>query len=92
MALLGLIRRTVLGKGPGQFRQFFKLDDDAGGAGKHRLQLKKLEPHWGDFALPGSRPAAYIGNSMFGLVQVYNSLPPKIVDASPDVFSFPRKL
>ena len=29
MALLGFIHRTVLGKGPDQFREFFKLEDQS---------------------------------------------------------------
>ena len=88
MALLDLIHRTILGKGPPQFRRFFKLDEQANLTGRHRLQVKELEADWSDFALPGSRPAAYIEHSMFGLVQVYNLLPAAIVEASPDVSSF----
>ena len=41
MALLGLIHRTVLGKGPLQFKQFFQLDEQAGLVDNksHHLQL-----------------------------------------------------
>jgi len=94
MALLGLIHRTVLGKGPVQFKRFFQIDEQAVHVDKrqHSLQLKKVELHWSDFALPGSRPAAYIQNSMFGLIQVYNTLPPEVVEASPSVSSFQSKL
>jgi hypothetical protein len=94
MALLGLIHRTVLGRGPPQFRRFFELEEGEGheNKGRHRLQIKQLANHWSDFALPGSRPAAYIEHSMFGLVKVYNVLPPAIVEASFDVPSFQKRL
>ena len=94
MALLGLIHRTLLGKGPPQFKRFFELDEQACQErnGKHRLQVKELAAHWSDFALPGSRPAAYIDHSMFGLIRVYNSLPPEIVESSPGVSPFQAKL
>jgi hypothetical protein len=90
MALLGLMHRTMLGKGPPHFKRFFKLDEQAcqNQMGRHRLQVKELEAHWSDFALPGSRPAAYIEHSMFGLVRVYNSLPAEIVEASLHVSAF----
>jgi len=94
MALLGLIHRTVLGRGPPQFRRFFELEEGESheNKGRHRLQIKQLANHWSDFALPGSRPAAYIEHSMFGLVKVYNVLPPAIVEASFDVPSFQTRL
>ena len=94
MALLGLIHRTVLGRGPSHFKQFFQLEEQTGRADSHthRLQLRTLAPHWSDFALPGSRPAAYIEHSMFGLVKVYNALPAEVVEASSDVASLQTKL
>ena len=79
---MGLIHRTVLGKGPPQFRRYFEIDDTAQHkrGGRHRLQLKQPANYWSDFALPGSKPADYIEH--------YNSLPPSIVEALPDVPSF----
>ena len=67
MALLGLIHRTVLGKGPAHFREFFAPDEHARNEnrGKHRLQLKELGLHESDFRLPGSRPADYIARSNY---------------------------
>ena len=94
MALLGLIHRTMLGKGPPHFKRFFQLDESAcqNHGRRHRLQVKELAAHWSDFALPGSRPAEYIEHSMFGLVRVYNMLSPEIVEASADVPSFQKRL
>ena len=94
MALLGLIHRTMLGKGPPHFKRFFQLDESAcqNHGRRHRLQVKELAAHWSDFALPGSRPAEYIEHSMFGLVRVYNLLSPEIVEASADVPSFQKRL
>ena len=89
MALLGLIHRTVLGKGPAHFRQFFVLDEYARkeSKGKHQLQLKEPGLHESDFRFPGSRPADYIARSMYGLITVYNKLPAKVVEASASVSS-----
>ena len=55
---------------------------------KHRFQLKPLALHESDFRLPGSRPAAYIEQSAFGLIPVYNKLPREIVEASGTVSAF----
>ena len=94
IAMLGVIHRTVLGRGPRQFQQFFKADTSARneGRGKHRLQLMKLTDDFSDFILPGSRPANYIQYSAFGLIEVYNLLPPQIVEACPCAPSFQRAL
>ena len=92
--MLGIIHRTVLGSGPAQFRSFFAPDERARreGLGKHRLQLKVLEPHESDFRLPHSRPAEYIERSALGLTRVYNKLPASIVEASATVSSFQSAL
>ena len=94
IAMLGIIHRAVLGRGPDQFREFFRPDADArrDGSGKHRLQLLLLPDHWSDFVLPGSRPAAYIEHSAHGLIHVYNLLPASIVESSPCVPIFQAKL
>ena len=94
IAMLGIIHRTVLGKGPKQFGHFFKEDIDARreGRGRHQLQLLPLPDDVSDFMLPGSRPANYIQNSAFGLINIYNRLPPDVVEASRDVTSFQRGL
>ena len=94
MAMLGLIHRTVLGKGPSHFRAFFKPDYNKrqAGIGLHRLQLCEYGAHESDFQLPGSRPADYLQNSALGLVQVYNLLPADIVESSSSVSSFQSAL
>ena len=47
MAMLGLIHRTMLGKGPGPFRAFFQPDyhKRRAGSGRHRLQLCEYGVH-----------------------------------------------
>ena len=94
IAMLGVIHRTVLGRGPVHFQRFFKADTCARreGKGKHRLQLLPLPDDASDFVLPGSRPANYIRYSAFGLIEVYNRLPAEIVEASPCVASFQKAL
>ena len=94
IAMLGLIHRTVLGRGPDHFRLIFKADVRArmGGVGKHGLQLLPLPDHYSDFCLPGSSPAQYIQNSAHGLVKVYNLLPASIVESSACVPSFQKAL
>ena len=66
MAMLGLIHRTVLGKGPQQFKEFFQPDLH------HPVKLK-------DPRKDSSSPL--IRRSALGLVAVYNMLPPKVVAA-----------
>ena len=90
IAMLGVIHRAALGLGPKQFRDFFKLDENArrDGRGKHRFQLNPLQHHASDFALPGSGPAKYIEHSAFGLIGVYNMLPADVVEISPSVRQF----
>ena len=94
MAMLGLIHRTVLGKGPCHFRAFFKPDihKRQAGSGRHRLQLCEYDVHESDLQFPGSRPADYLQISALGLVQVYNSLPAGIVENSSSVSSFQSAL
>ena len=95
IALLGLIHRAVLGRGPRHFQEFFKLNSEAARApsGRHRLQLVEYEDgHWTDFALPRSRPTNYIRHSVLGLVSVYNRLPASIVEVSSNVSLFRRGL
>ena len=94
MAMLGLIHRTVLGKGPCHFRAFFKPDihKRQAGSGRHRLQLCDYGVHESDLQFPGSRPADYLQNSALGLVQVYNLLPAGIVENSSSVSSFQSAL
>ena len=64
IAMLGLIHRTVLGKGPSQFTDFFRRDP------QHSTKL--VDPR-------ASSRSALIKRSALGLVAVYNLLPHKVV-------------
>ena len=94
IAMLGVIHRAVLGRGPEHFREFFKPDLHARRErrGKHALQLVPLPDHVSDFMFPGSRPADYINHSAFGLIHVYNMLPADIVEKCGCVTSFQKGL
>ena len=89
IAVLVVIHRTVLGRGPSQFRELFKpapLDRHYARTrpqcSRHRFQLEDLQGqhHWNMLA-----------RSALGFVWVYNHLPPKIVE-QPSVSSFQAKL
>ena len=98
MALLGLIHRTVLGRGPQHFRPFFRFDNSAFASSarnrdRHRFQLVEYTcGHWTDFMFPNSHPADYIKHSMLGLVSDYNILPAEIVEGSGSVSEFQSSL
>ena len=75
MALLGLIHRTVLGHGPEQFKKFIRPARTCNHMGREseRRHNRQLETH---------RVGKYmeiVGNSMLGLIDVYNLLPSQIV-------------
>ena len=77
MAMLGLIHRTVLGKGPSHFRRFFKVqcpssrrDVTREDKRKHPLQL--VDPRSGSHSVLLTRSA-------LGLIGVYNLLPSSTV-------------
>ena len=94
IAMLGLIHRTVLHRGPVHFKEFFVADASRSKApeSRHKLQLSELPAHWTDFALPNSRPADYIQHSALGLIPVYNALPSSIVEGSATVSEFQAAL
>ena len=78
MAMLGVIHRTVLGKGPEHFKKFFKLRETGQqraatrfAARRHDKQLE--EPRKGCFP-------ELLRRSALGLVAVYNLLPKAIVN------------
>ena len=62
MALLGIIHRTVLGKGPDQFREFFKLEDQSMALQDPRRTSK----------------SPLMKRSILGLIAIYNLLPARI--------------
>ena len=67
MAMLGLIHRTVLRKGPGHFRQVFRVTDD--GSRRHRYTL-----------LDQGARSNLRSRSALGLIPVYNMLPADAVE------------
>ena len=72
IALLGVIHRCVLGKGPPHFKQFFK-GADVTAAHRHRFHLVDVR---------GSKSTSnLIIRSAFGLIGVYNLLPELVVSA-----------
>ena len=89
MAMLGMIHRTVLGKGPEHFKKFFKLRETGQqraatrfAARRHDKQLE--EPRKGCFP-------ELLRRSALGLVAVYNLLPKAVVDQG-TVKDFQREL
>jgi len=93
IALLGVIHRAVLGRGPDHFGKLIIRSGTDLERCKHRMQLKEYrDGDASDFALPGSRPAQYIHNSLLGLISIYNMLPADIVEQSSSVPTFQAKL
>ena len=88
MAILGLIHRTVLGLGPNQFTNYFKLasptnhPDGRESERRHNRQLTTMRT--GKFL-------DILANSALGVIDVYNLLPQKIVDAD-SVTTFQKRL
>ena len=60
--MLGLIHQTVLSKGPDQFREFFKLEDQSMASQDPRKTTK----------------SPLIKRSSLGLIAIYNMLPARI--------------
>ena len=96
IAMLGVIHRAMLGQGPDQFRVHIKREDSADSANhndlpRHRLQAKSYRAALAiDFEAPSCRsePPDFFLRSIFGLIDVYNLLPPSVVEVCSDVRSF----
>ena len=88
MAMLAVIHRAVLGLGPDHFRDYFKPDLELRNPGgreqmrRHNLQLQTFRR---------GKYLQIVGNSMFGLVDVYNLLPARVV-AADTVKEFQKRL
>ena len=76
IAMLGLIHRTTLGKGPDQFQDFFKRDPQGYGTLRDPRHACK---------------SPLIKRSAFGLVAIYNMLPPSVVEIK-SVSAFQKRL
>ena len=86
--MLGIIHRTVIGCGPKHFSEYFKFADGTrhpGGRENLRRHNKQLVSHRNGNYLE------ILGNSILGLVDVYNLLPGEIVEAN-TVSIFQRRL
>ena len=82
IAMLGVIHRTLLGGGPPQLRQFFRLDtSDVRRSARSKRHSRQIVSSFGD------RPLDMVKRSVLGLTQVYNLLPARIV-ACKSVSSF----
>lgn len=78
IAMLGIIHRSVLGKGPDHFRQFFRPKVAQQEARtrrekrRHRFQLEDPQD--------SGRYTEFLRRSIFGLIGVYNLLPARVVE------------
>ena len=88
MAMLAVIHRAILGLGPAQFNEFFRLDineRNPSGRESERRHNRQLVTHrTGKFL-------EILANSALGLVDVYNLLPEQIV-AEESVSNFQKGL
>ena len=89
MAMLGVIHRTTLGKGPPHFREWFHQETKPAHGYNTRHQASKHNRQLHDY-VDGSH-TELLRNSALGLVRVYNRLPQHVVDAT-TVASFQRLL
>ena len=77
IAMLRVIHRTVLGRGPSQFRELFKLAPLDGHPARTRSQCSR---HRFQLENPrGQHHSDMLARSALGPMWVYNHLPPKIV-------------
>ena len=84
IAMLGLIRRSILGRGPKQLRDLFQLQQREAqlrhtriAARRHRLQVVEFE---------GQQD--YVRRSIWGLITIYNLLPSYVVEECATVRDF----
>ena len=80
IAMLGLIHRCILGKGPPHFRQWFVLAPPPVHVPRTRLAMRR---HCKQLVDPcdGSQ-SSLLTRSPFGLIRIYNLLPQFVVSAS----------
>ena len=89
LALLGLVHRTVLGRGPANFRQWFFPATEPSHCYGTRHMTRKHTKQLHDY-LDGSH-TELLRQSALGCTRTYNSLQQEVVD-SPSVAAFQRKL
>ena len=88
MAMLGVVFRAVLGKGPAPLRSFFKAAADhtrptTRSVGRHRYQLQTYR---------SGEHLEVLKRSLLGACDVFNELPPVVVEASDTVQQCQAKL
>ena len=89
VAMLGLLHRTVLGKGLSHFQRFFRMAGNTGTEHCTRLARRRHQRQ-----LEETRTGAFrelLRRSALGLVSVYNLLPAKVV-AAETVRDFQKQL
>ena len=87
--MLGVIHRTVLGKGPGHFREFFRLEDRPHFPRSLRMPgLRHNRQLWDPI---GGGSSNFIRRSALSMIYVYNLLPQAVVDR-PNASRFQRDL
>ena len=79
IAMLGVIHRTVLGKGPAQLQQFFCRKAKEGVA-RTRLQARRHDCQLVEYC--DGHHTELIRRSVLGLISVYNLLPQHAVQAT----------
>ena len=80
MAALGVIHRTVLGKGPQHFKHWFFASERTGGYDtRYRRSLHSKQLY--DYLQAGAYTEVF-RRSLFGRVRVYNRLQQRVVDAN----------
>ena len=91
LAMLGLIHRTVIGRGPKHFKQFFVREPVA--HARHSLSIKEYTGDATDF-VPWNPGGArdYIERSALGLARIYNLIPARFVEEANTVQLFQASL
>ena len=89
IAGLGIIHRTILGRGPPHFRKWFFSSKKALHAYSTRLQTSRHNKQIHDYLDGGHNEL--LRRSLLGLPRVYNSLPQSVVNAT-TVKAFQKKL
>ena len=88
VAMLGIVHRTVLGRGPKHFEKFFVL------ANQSSHPTGRLNSKGHEYQLQTYRTGRYldvVAHSLLGAIDVYNILPAYVVDAR-DVSEFQNRL
>ena len=83
IAMLGVIHRTAIGKGPPQLKQFFRPAGNRISTRRHKYYLHHaMNGHFLEIAR----------RSALGLVKIYNALPAALVDDACSVSTFQSRL